>query len=321
MGANRQQALTEAAAATLGTKPAVHLLFDTDLAAKFRDRCRWERETAVADLLFSLQRPEVLPARANTFLFSKNTKSHTSVPAGSEHAIEWALVRLWCESVRRPDNVLDLLAEDGAAARFLAMTRRPLAIALSGTRDDLARAEQAVWWAVRLQERRDGALRNEFDREQYRDEGRSPLALPDQRLRHLDRLDDAWREVGRDPVGQRRESGLVRVMYAGEVAWVGFVSSVPLSLMAVMSDGTLGAAASRGWWDLRPSLLRMQFMGVRECKTALADSTSGERVPNEASRKTVLREQATAAEAALIVRDRPFLNLPFWPRTGEQRRY
>jgi len=302
----------------------VRLLFDSDLAARFRDRCRPDPDTAVADLLYGLSQTPYRGNGSQVALFSGKARNRSAIPVGCEHVIEWALVRLWCESVRRPDNVLDLLAEDGAGARFIAMTKRSLAVALSGTGDANSRAELAVRWACLLEERRDESLRNESERELYDDPVQSKSARLHQGLRHLDRLREEWLELGTDAVHRPREGGLVRLIYAGDVAWEGFVSNVQVSLMAVTSDGMLETAASREWWDLRPSLLRIQFMGAEKCTKALAASTLEEQDSANASRgptpEPTRREWAIAAEAALIERDRPFLNLPFWPRPRDQSR-
>lgn len=280
-------------------RPVVDLLFDAQLASRFRERCSSWANDPVGDFLQELHyglpvaaqrgRPNIFPTRLNV------------LPAGSEAAIEWPLVRLWCESTSRPDNMIALLCQHDNAERFVAMSSAFLQTAVSGL-SDIKRKVQVTKWALDLEQRRLAARRWLQSIGSLREEmGHRPNDFAAQ-----------WRLLGQDRVPRKPElrAGLVQMLWGGEPAWVGFSKNVGATLESILSGDLLKAVAAHGWWDVDPHQLTLKFIGDSELPEVIAASRE---IRSQASTSGIRRPShlpSQAIELAMLSGDRPFLNLP-----------
>lgn len=278
-----------------GRQPGITLLFDASLAKRFRERCGALAGDPVAQYLRHQHYGTLSDKEGAKGIFPARL---SKIPAGCEAAIEWPLVRLWCESMHRPDSIIDLLCERDNAERFAAMSCTFLRTAVSGL-SDTARKVLVAKWAVDIESRRFAVTQwlNDDERRQWRAKEQAAA------------VSEWWRRLDDHPV-PKRSAGIVELRWGADLAWVSVSANLRLTLDTLVSGDLLRAAAAHGWWDVDPKDLTIRFVTESE----LVDDFSATHETDPRGISLGIRPprwpNAEAMEVTMLRENRPFLNLP-----------
>jgi hypothetical protein len=286
-----------------GRSPGIDLLFDARLAKRFRERCGSLAEDPVAQYLRREHYGAFPEQEGGRGIFPTRL---STLPAGCEAAIEWPLVRLWCESTHRPDNIVDLLCERDNAERFAAMSCAFLRTAVSGLSDS-ERKVLVAKWAIDIESRRFSVTQWLSDDERRQWHARKQAAA----------VGEWWRSLGDHPV-PKRSAGIVELRWGAEPAWVSVSANLRLTIDTLVSGDLLRAAAAHGWWDVTPEDLAIRFLAESQIPSDFSATNETDTRGMGPGIRQPRWPNAEAMEVTMLRDNRPFLNLPI--RMTAQRR-